>query len=121
MKAATRCLAMAIGMAVAAVALAGAATNSPASRAASLHRQHDEKMQWFRRHPSVRLDGRRNRPFGSTAVIGLQSMQDLKALRTAYGFAQVRAIPALRAAEVRIDAAHLRALLRGAAADHRIR
>jgi subtilisin family serine protease len=59
--------------------------------------------------------------FGSTAVLGLESMQDLSSLRAAYGFERVRPIPALHAAEVRVDGTELRALLAGAPADPRIR
>ena len=78
-------------------------------------------MQWFHWHPSARaLQGRAD-DFGSVAVLGLESMGDLEALRHAYGFGQAQAFPALHAAEVSVDAAQLHALLANAATDRRLR
>jgi subtilisin family serine protease len=78
-------------------------------------------MQWFHWHPSARaLQGRAD-DFGSVAVLGLESMGDLQAVRHAYGFSQAQAFPALHAAEVSVDAAQLHALLANAATDRRIR
>lgn len=71
-------------------------------------------MHWFQSRsapPAAR--------FGSTAVIGLESMNDLQSLRTLYGFTSVRAISELHAAEVSVDHAQLHSLL--ASKDSRIR
>src|SRR4051812_37597913 len=40
--------------------------------------------------------------FGGVAVLGVAHNGDLAALRTAYGFSLLRAIPSLRAAEIRL-------------------
>jgi subtilisin family serine protease len=78
-------------------------------------------MQWYRWHPGARsLQGRASK-FGSTAVIGLESMRDLAALRKWYGFDRVIAIPALHAVQVSVDAAQLNALLANAPNDPRVR
>src|SRR4051794_16216348 len=100
--------ALAAGIAALAIAapLAGA---SPASPPQPTGRH----MHWYHWHSAARsLQGRAQ--FGSTAVVGLESMRDLAALRERYGFDRVRAIPALHAAQVSIDRAQLRALLANA-------
>src|SRR5437899_12909817 len=79
------------------------------------------RMQWFRWHPSARSLQGRAAQFGSTAVIGLESMDDLASLRERYRFDRVRAIPELHAAEVSVDPAQIRALLADAPTDSRIR
>ena len=78
-------------------------------------------MQWFHWHPRARALQSRTERFGSTAVIGLESMRDLDSLRDLYGFEHVRAIPALRAAQVSVDTDELHALLAAAPADRRVR
>jgi subtilisin family serine protease len=78
-------------------------------------------MHWFHWHQSARaLQGRAD-DFGSVAVLGLESMRDLEALRDSYGFDQVQAFPALHAAEVSVNARQLHALLTNAPTDSRIR
>ena len=114
-------IALAIAIAHATVRDHPAAGTIPAvAPIGSPHRTSRDTMQWFRWHPAAQPQQSRA-AFGSTAVIGLESMTDLASLRAAYGLEQVHAIPALRAAHVHVDAAHLRALLRGAPADRRIR
>jgi hypothetical protein len=121
----------AISTAVTAIALAApAATAAPdrhpisariplATPAVSTPPGLHGRMRWFRWHPTPRsLQARR---FGSTVVVGLGSMQDLASLRRRYGFQRVQAIPALRAAEVTVDASQLHALLVAAPTDPRVR
>lgn len=94
------------------------------SSAARLHlpsRMGRGGMHWYRWQPAVHRPHSRASLFGSTAVIGLESMRDLASLQANYGFERVRAIPAPRAAEVSADAVRLRALLRRAPADPRLR
>lgn len=79
------------------------------------------RMHWYRQRPSTRTLQSRAAEFGSVAVLGLESMRDLSSLRALYGFERVHAIPALRAAQVSVDAAQLRLLLANAQADSRIR
>ena len=78
-------------------------------------------MHWFRSHTAARSLERGAAQFDATAVIGLESMGDLAALRRSYGFETLQAIPALRAARVHVDAAQLHALLGYAPADRRMR
>jgi serine protease len=78
-------------------------------------------VHWFRWHPSSRQLQSRAAEFGSAAVIGLESMRDLAALRQRYGFDRVLAIPELHAAEVSVTPAQLRALLGNAPSDERVR
>src|SRR5207248_1898827 len=59
--------------------------------------------------------------FGSTVVLGLRSMHELASVRADYGLEHVRTIPMLHAAEVRVDATQLNALLAGAPGDPRLR
>ena len=96
----------------------GAAAFDAARRAASEARTEDALVPPARRSG---LDSGRRSRFGTTAVIGLESMRDLAGLRAAYGFERVRAIPALRAAEVTVAREEVRALLARAATDGRIR
>jgi subtilisin family serine protease len=79
------------------------------------------EMHWFRSHTAARSLERGAARFGSTAVIGLESMRDLASLRRSYGFEAVQAMPALRAARVRVDAGQLRAFLAHATGDRRLR
>ena len=50
-------------------------------------------MRWYRWRPSTRSLLARVPDFGPAAVVGLQSMHDLSALRARYGFARVEAFP----------------------------
>jgi serine protease len=77
-------------------------------------------VHWFHWHPSRELQGRAGQ-FGSAAVVGLESMHDLAALREQYGFERVLAIPGLDAAEVSVTPAELQALLTNAPSDRRVR
>src|SRR5438105_9214802 len=77
----------------------------------------DRPTQWVRWDPAARSVERHTAQIGSTAVIGLESMRDLRSLRTRYGFEVVRAIPELHAAVVGVD----RSLLANASVDPRIR
>jgi len=79
------------------------------------------QMQWFRSQTAARSLVRGAARFGSSAVIGLESMRDLAALRRSYGFETVQAMPTLRAARVRLAAAQLHALLAHAPGDRRLR
>jgi thermitase len=78
-------------------------------------------MHWYRWHPAARSLQGRAAKFGSTAVIGLESMRDLAAIRKRYGFDRVLAIPALHAVQVSVDSAQLGALLANAPTDPRVR
>ena len=60
-------------------------------------------MHWFHSHASVRSLQSRESRFGSTAVIGLESMRDLASLKSSYRFEHVQAVPALHAAVVTVD------------------
>ena len=103
------------GLAIAA-SPAWASHASPPPRLGALH------MHWFRWHRSTRLAATAaSVGFGSTAVLGLRSMGDLASLRATYGFAHVREIPSLHAAEVSVDEGHLRALLTQGPSDPRVR
>lgn len=104
-------------LAIAAVAvLAGLVLAAPpvvASPAPKL----GSSMHWFRWTPSARtLQARTMKP-GSTAVLGVESVQDLSPLRARYGFHVTRLLPQLRAAEVIVS----RSLLANAAGESRIR
>ena len=94
-------------------------SSHPPTRALPKVRRHH--MHWYHSH---RSDGRRRAraaDFGSIAVVGVESMRDLASLRSAYGFDHVRAIPALHAAQVRVNAAQLHALLANETTDPRLR
>jgi len=112
---------------LATLALVGAAAvlNSTATSASttvtSAPPNPGRQMHWFRSHTAARSLERGAARFGSTAVIGLESMRDLAGLRRSYGFETLQAIPALRAARVHIDATHLHALVAHATADRRLR
>ena len=115
--------ATAVGAAVSALALAvpfasAAPQRNPSPvRPPKLHRP----MQWFHWHPAGASLQERAQHFGSTAVVGLESMSDLEPLRRHYGFEHVRRIPSLRAVEVRVDSGPLHALLVEGTDDPRIR
>jgi len=114
MSARTSILATMVAAAAAAVIVASAA-DAGTSRPAS-HTQ----MQWFRWDRQARPHRQATR-FGATAIVGLEAMGDLSALRARYGFGRVRAIPMLRAAVVSVTTKQLRSLLAKAPADARIR
>lgn len=101
--------------------LALAAPRAAASPTSPPPRLQDRHMQWFRWHPSGRVLEASTAGFGSTAVIGLQSMHDLASFREAYGFTHVRAITSLHAAEVSVDDAQLQTLLAAGPSDPRVR
>jgi subtilisin family serine protease len=107
-----------VGALIALAIAAPLAAGSPTSRPPKLS---GTRMHWYHWHPSARSLQARAAKFGSTAVLGLESMNDLSALRAAYGFDRVRAIPKLHAAEVSVDAGQLQALLANARTDQRIR
>jgi subtilisin family serine protease len=107
-------LIVAIAALAIAAPLAGASLNSPP-------RSSGRQMHWYRWHPSTRALQARGAKFGSTAVLGLESMSDLASLRDNYDFERVRAMPALHAAQVSIDRAQLLALLAQAPNDPRLR
>jgi subtilisin family serine protease len=101
-----------------AAVVAASAFSASASATTTEPRTRDG-MQWFRWHSTrSRAEARR---FGSTVVVGLESMRDLASVRARYGLGKVRPIPALRAVEARIDHTRLLALLAGAPSDSRIR
>src|SRR5438128_2141963 len=78
-------------------------------------------MVWYHWHPSARTLQGTSEQFGSTAVVGLESMRDLRPIRELYGFDRVLAIPDLHAAVVSVDRAQLESLLANAPSDSRIR
>jgi hypothetical protein len=112
---------------LATLALVGAvaafnSTATPASTAvASAAPKPGRQMRWFRSDTGARSLERGAARFGSTAVIGLESMRDLASLRGSYGFETLQAMPTLRAARVHVDAAQLHVLLAHATADRRLR
>jgi serine protease len=97
---------------VALAATAALALPAPASATSA-------RMDWFHWTSATRSApvGR----FGGKAVVGLESMADLRALRAEYRFTRVRAMPQLHAAEVRIGRAQLERLLTRGRTDTRIR
>ncbi len=111
-----------VALVVALAGLAIAASPARASHASPPPRLSALHMQWFRWHPPTRVASTTaSVGFGSTAVLGLRSMRDLASLRATYGFAHVREIPSLRAAEVSVDEGQLRALLTQGPSDPRVR
>jgi subtilisin family serine protease len=94
---------------------------SAATTVAAAPPKSGRPMQWFRAHTAARSLERRAARFGSTVVIGLESMRNLASLRRSYGFETLEAMPALRAARVHVDAAELHALLVHATDDRRMR
>ena len=98
-----------------------ATVTSAATTVAAAPPNSGRRMHWFRSHTAARSLDRRAARFGSTAVIGLESMHDLASLRQSYGFETVQAMPALRAARVHVDDAELHALLAHAPGDRRVR
>ena len=77
-------------------------------------------MRWYRWHPTAQ---HLHRHYGSKVVIGVESMQDFKALRVEYGFERgtVHELPALHAVLVKVSRVQLDALLTRAPRDPRIR
>ena len=94
-------------------------SSHPPTRALPKVRRHH--MHWYHSHPSGDRRRARAADFGSIAVVGVESMHDLASLRSTYGFDHVRAIPALHAAQVRVNAAELHALLANETTDPRLR
>jgi subtilisin family serine protease len=111
----TAVLVAVLGVLALAVPVDGASSISRSPKPRGRH------MHWYHWHPSARALKARTARFGSTAVVGLESMDDLAAFRAAYRFERVRAIPALRAVEVSVDGAELQALLAQALTDPRVR
>lgn len=111
--------AAALGAALAALTIA--APLASASLTSPPPKPGDTQMHWYHWHPSTRALQARAVQFGSSAVLGLESMQDLSSLRASYGFRHVQTIPALRAAEVSVDRAQLHELLANAPTDPRLR
>jgi subtilisin family serine protease len=103
--------------AVLVVLLATAASAAIAKPSVSPPPKVSRQMQWFRSHPSDRSVDRRAAQVGSVAVIGLESMRDLRSLRARYAFEVVHVIPKLHAALVVVD----RSLVANASRDSRIR
>jgi serine protease len=97
------------------------ATASAISRPPQVQATHH--IIWYRWHTSAAALKKREHKFGSKVVIGVESMQDLKAIIAGYGldFAAFRAVPPLHAAIVKVDEEQLRTLLRKAPSDPRIR
>src|SRR4051794_2842225 len=110
----------AIGVALAAV-FAFVPRSTAAAAPVSAPPKSGLQMHWFHAHATARsLESRESR-FGSTAVIGLESMQDLASLKATYRFESVRAVPALHAAVVTVEAAQLHELLASAPTHSRVR
>ena len=105
----------------AAVLNSSSATTSAITMVASAPPHPGRQMHWFRSQTAARSLEHGLARFGSTAVIGLESMRDLAALRRTYGFEPLQAMPALRAARVHVDAAQLQALLAHGTVDRRLR
>ena len=79
------------------------------------------QMQWFHSHASARSLQDIETNFGSTAVVGLESMDDLASLRQSFGFENVRKVPALHAVQVTVDGEALQKLLSATQNDPRVR
>ena len=92
------------------------AATSAATSVAAAPPKSGHQMRWFHSHATARASR-----FGSTAVIGVESMHDLASLSRSYGFETVQPMPALRAARVHVDAAERHALLEHATGDRRVR
>src|SRR3954471_24860813 len=77
------------------------------------------QMRWYHWHPTARL---LHKHYGSKVVIGVESMQNFKALRVEYGFGlgTTHEIPALHAVVATVSDAQLQALLTRAPRDGRI-
>ena len=97
-------------------AIAGMAIAAPTAGASA-----GTRMLWYHWHPTARTLQAQTATFGSTAVLGLESMDDLAEISSAYGFGDVRPISELRAAEVSVAGAQLHKLLANAPSDERIR
>ena len=78
------------------------------------------QMRWYRWHPTAQ---QLHRHYGSKVVIGVESMQDFKALRVEYGFERGTAheLPALHAVLVKVSSVQLHTLLTRGTRDPRIR
>jgi len=107
------------------IALVSWAIAAPLAVAAATSGEHKPKtrtpqVRWYRWHPTAH---RFHKQYGSKVMIGVESMQDLKALRVEYGFdlGTAHEIPALHAVLVRVTPAQLHALLVRAPGDSRIR
>ncbi len=95
-----------------AVAAATPGTNTSKARTPQVH--------WYHWHPTAR---RLHKHYGSKVMIGVESMQDFKALRVEYGFGlgTVQELPALHAVLVEVTPAQLHTLLTRGTSDSRIR
>ena len=107
------------------VALVSWAIAAPLAVAAATPGTHTPKagtpqVHWYRWHPTAH---RFHKHYGSKVMIGVESMQDFKALRVEYGFdlGTAHEIPALHAVLVKVTPAQLHALLVRAPSDSRIR
>ena len=89
-------LATLVSWAIAAPLASGAASPRPRTPKA-----RTPQVRWYRWHPTAR---QLHTHYGSKVVIGLESMQDFKALRGEYGFDRGTAheIPALHAVLVKV-------------------
>src|SRR4051794_37709109 len=101
-------------------AIAAALAFAAASSAPRAAKMRTPQVRWYRWHPTGR---QLHEDYGSEVVIGVESMQDFKALRAEYGFGVGTAheIPALHAVLVSVNGAQLHALLTRAPSDARIR
>jgi hypothetical protein len=104
-----------VSWAIAAPFAFAAVTSSPRTPKARIPQMH-----WYRWHPTPRL---LHKHYGSKVVIGVETMQDFKALRVEYGFdlGTAHELPALHAVLVKVTDAQLHALLTRAPHDPRIR
>jgi subtilisin family serine protease len=104
-----------VSWAIAAPLAFAGVTSSPRTPTARIPQMH-----WYRWHPTARL---LHEHYGSKVVIGVESMQNFKALRVEYGFGLGTAheIPALHAVVATVSDAQLQALLTRAPRDARIR
>jgi subtilisin family serine protease len=96
---------------------AATAARTPASPAPT----HVRQMHWYHWHPFANAKDTRESRYGRRAVVGLEFMGDLAALRAQYALTHVRALPQLRAASVTVDRRGLRHLLAVGPTDARIR
>src|SRR5438045_1023279 len=104
-----------VSWAIAAPFAFGAAASGPRAPKA-----RTPQVRWYHWHPTAR---QLHAHYGSKVVIGVESMQDFKALRVEYGFGRGTAheLPALHAVLVDVGDAQLHALLTRAPGDARIR
>jgi hypothetical protein len=92
MKATFPALATVVGVAVAIFTLAASPAGAAAHRDPLVlpHDKHHTAMHWYRGHSSARQSVSQARRYGSTAVVGLESMRDLTSLRDRYGCTRSR-------------------------------